>query len=189
MVTANQPSADFLVLDIETDGGGFAPFNPAGFRLLMAGTRHGAAYGVHTAAPASLGALADLLDSFEGYVVTYNGDHFDLPVLDVWFKRVLGRPLRCARHFDLLAEVAKKAKRRISLDDLSENTFGMKKLPWDHRRNAQTWRDEPQRMVEYNRRDLDLTYELFMRVLRGERVFLGDATVLLDPPRPKLDML
>ncbi len=124
MTTPNRASADFLVLDIETDGGSFAPFDPAGFRLLMAGTRHGTTYGVHTAAPASLGALEDLLASFEGYVVTFNGDFFDLPVLDVWFKRVLGKPLRCERHYDLLLEVARKANRRISLDELSGTPSG-----------------------------------------------------------------
>lgn len=55
-------------------------------------------------------------------------------------------------------------------------------MKWDHRRNAQAWRDEPHLLIDHNRVDLDLTHELFMRVLRGEPLFLGDATVMLDSP-------
>ena len=54
----------------------------------------------------------------------------------------------------------------------------------DDRGNARAWASEPHRMIDYNRIDLDLTYELFQRVLRGEPLFLGDATVVLDPPGP-----
>ena len=55
-------------------------------------------------------------------------------------------------------------------------------MPWDHRQNAQVWAEAPQRLVDYNRVDLDLTHELFMRVLRGEPLFLGDTTVVLPAP-------
>ena len=55
-------------------------------------------------------------------------------------------------------------------------------MKWDHRRNAAAWRDEPHLLIDYNRVDVDLTHELFMRVLRGEPLFLGDATVILDMP-------
>ncbi|MCH7607441.1 MAG: hypothetical protein IIC94_02570 [Chloroflexi bacterium] len=50
------------------------------------------------------------------------------------------------------------------------------------RQNACVWASEPHRLADYNRVDLDLTHELFMRVLRGEPLFLGDATVVLPLP-------
>ena len=56
------------------------------------------------------------------------------------------------------------------------------KVPWDHRQNARVWASEPHRLADYNRVDLDLTHELFMRVLRGEPLFLGDTTVVLPAP-------
>ena len=50
------------------------------------------------------------------------------------------------------------------------------------RQNACVWASEPHRLADYNRVDLDLTHELFMRVLRTEPLFVGDATVVLPLP-------
>ncbi len=174
-------SGDFIALDVETAGGSMPSF-PRGFRLLVAGTRCGGLYGMYTAEPASLGQLRDLLADFDGLVVTFNGAQFDLPMIDACMRETLGEPLGALRHYDLLAEVARAAGRRISLDRLCLYTFGEEKALWDHRENARAWREWPQRLTEYNRVDLDLTHELFVRTLRGERLFLGDASVVLPLP-------
>ena len=50
------------------------------------------------------------------------------------------------------------------------------------RQNACVWASEPHRLADYNRVDLDLTHEPFMRVLRTEPLFVGDATVVLPLP-------
>ena len=94
----------------------------------------------------------------------------------------LGLGLTVRQHYDLMVEIVQAAGRRISLDRLCYYTFGEEKVQWDHRQNARAWAEAPQRLVDYNRVDLDLTHELFMRVLRGEPLFLGDATVALPPP-------
>ncbi len=171
----------FIVLDVETAGGSMPNF-PEGFRLLLTGTRQGSLYGMHTAEPASLALLRETLAAFDGPVVTYNGARFDLPILDRWMRDTLGEALIVRRHYDLLAEIVQAAGRRISLDRLCLYTFGEEKVRWDHRRNERAWEEEPQRLVDYNRVDLDLTHELFMRALRREPLFLGDATVTLPPP-------
>ena len=172
---------EFIALDIETAGGSMRNF-PEGFRLLLAGTRQGSLYGMHTAEPASLALLRETLAAFDGPVVTYNGARFDLPVLDRHMRDALGEGLIVRRHYDLLAEVVRATGRRISLDRLCLYTFGEEKVRWDHRRNDRAWEDAPQRLVDYNRIDLDLTHELFARTLRGEPLFLGDATVTLPSP-------
>ena len=155
---------------------------PEGFRLLLTGVRQGALYGMYTAHPASLAELHALLANFDGPVVTFNGARFDIPILDRWTRDALGLGLAVRRHYDLMVEIVQAAGRRISLDRLCYYTFGEEKVPWDHRQNARIWADAPQRLVDYNRVDLDLTHELFMRVLRGEPLFLGDATVALPLP-------
>ncbi len=172
---------DICVIDVETSGGSMQNI-PAGFRLLLTGARWGQGYGMYTSAAESLGQLADLLEGFAGPLVTYNGARFDLPVLDRSFQETLGRPLVVRRHYDLMVEIERAAERRISLDRLCLYTFGERKVPWDHRQNAQVWAEAPHRLVDYNRVDLDLTHELFMRVLRREPLFLGDATVVLPLP-------
>ena len=55
-------------------------------------------------------------------------------------------------------------------------------MPWDHRENRRVWAEEPQRLIEYNKVDLDLTAELYQRVLRGEHFFLGTDTITLPLP-------
>ena len=174
-------AGDFLVLDVETSGGSMQNF-PEGFRLLLTGTRQGSLYGMYTAEPASLAQLRSLVVNFDGPVVTFNGARFDIPILDRWTRDMLGLGLTVRQHYDLMIEIVQAAGRRISLDRLCYYTFGEEKVQWDHRQNAHAWAEYPQRLVDYNRVDLDLTHELFMRVLRGEPLFLGDATVTLSPP-------
>jgi hypothetical protein len=174
-------TGDFIVIDIETSGGSMQNI-PEGFNLLVTGLRQGNLMAMYTSAPESLAALADQLESFTGPLVTFNGARFDLPILDRWFQDVLGRKLIVPNHYDLMIEIINAAGRRISLDNLCLYTFGEEKLKWDHRRNAEVWATEPQLLIDYNRVDVDLTHELFMRVLRGEPLFLGDATVTLPIP-------
>lgn len=175
-------AGDFMALDVETSGGSMNNF-PKGFQLLLTGTRTGGSYGMYTAEPASLAQLRELLAEFDGPVVTFNGARFDLPMLDYCMRATLGEGLVVRLHYDLLAEITFAAGHRISLDRLSLYTFGEEKVPWDHRQNAQAWREAPQRLVDYNRVDLDLTHELFMRVLRGDYLYLGDASITLPLPR------
>ncbi len=177
-------AGEFLVIDVETAGGNWSTF-PAGFDLLLTGTRAAETYGAYTAAPESLAGLAELLASWDGPIVTFNGAKFDLPVLDRWFTEVLAQRIDVRWHYDLAREIEGRTGIRIGLDRVSRYTFGEEKMAWDHRRNARSWAEEPHRMVDYNRIDLDLTHELFMRVLRAEPLFLGEATVVLDPPSPQ----
>ncbi len=173
---------DFSVIDVETAGGSMDNI-PVGFQLLLTGARCGQTYAAYTSAPESLAQLADFLGSFAGPVVTYNGARFDLPVLDDHFQRTLGRRLSVGRHYDLMVEIERAASRRIGLDRLCLYTFGEEKLTLGHHRHyGRIWKEEPHRLADYNRRDLDLTHELFMRVLRGEPLFLGDTTVVLPAP-------
>jgi hypothetical protein len=176
-------AGDFIVIDIETTGGSINNI-PEGFQLLVTGSRRASRYSMYSAEPESLDALASEMEHFEGPIVTFNGTHFDLPILDRCFNEVLGKPLVVQRHYDLMLEVMNKAGRRISLDLLSFYTYGEQKMKLAHHKEyGRIWESEPWRMIEYNKRDLDLTHELFMRVLRGEPLFLGDATVILDAPR------
>lgn len=175
-------AGDFLVIDIETSGGSMQNI-PEGFNLLVTGLRRGSFRAMYTAEAESLAALANQLESFTGPLVTFNGARFDLPVLNLWFNKILNRKLIVHQHYDIMLEIINTAGHRISLDKLCRYTFGQEKLEWDHRHNAQVWANEPQLLIDYNRVDVDLTHELFMRVLRNEPLFLGDATVILKPPQ------
>ena len=175
-------AGDFCVIDVETAGGSMNNI-PEGFQLLLTGLRCGDVHAMFTAEPESLAQLADYLDGFAGPVVTFNGARFDLPMLDRWFRDQLGRQLTVTAHYDLMIEIVKATGHRISLDRLCLYTFGDEKLSLGHHSQyGRLWAGSPELMIDYNKRDLDLTHELFMRVLRGEYLFLGDASVVLPPP-------
>ena len=172
---------NYCALDIETVGGQWVNF-PDGFELLMTGIRYLNEYTVYTAEPDSLKSMASFLNSFDGVTVTYNGNFFDIPILNLYCKNVLDQELSLARHYDLLEEIKKKAGRRISLDDVASFSFGAHKVPWDHKNNRNVWANEPQLLIDYNKVVLDLTAELYERVLKVEQIFLSNATIVLPVP-------
>ena len=170
---------NFLVLDIETFGGSFSTF-PQGFELLLVGIRTCFGYTMYTSEPASLELMRSDLADFNGQIVTFNGARFDIPLLEKFVEEILGDTLKINFHYDLLAEIHKATGRRISLDNLSNYTIGAQKLPWDHRKNLRAWREAPEEIIAYNKIDLDLTYDLYLRVLNGQHLFLGDTSVVLS---------
>ncbi|MBL75566.1 MAG: hypothetical protein CL763_01350 [Chloroflexi bacterium] len=168
----------FLALDIETFGGSFATF-PQGFEVLLVGIKSCFGYTMYTSEPSSLELMRSDLTDFSGTIVTFNGAKFDIPLLEKCVEETLGTTLKISCHYDLLAEIHKATGRRISLDKLSSFTTGAQKLPWDHRQNLRVWQEAPEEMIAYNKVDLDLTYDLYIRVLNGQHLFLGDTSVIL----------
>ena len=166
------------ILDVETANGSWKSF-PEGFDLLLVGLRIDSDYMIYTSDPSSLEELHSFLSEFRGNLVTYSGTSFDLPLLDRYFRKVIGLPLENFHHFDILEEIRRIVGFRISLDRVSQYTFGGQKLSWNHRLNMKTWLESPHKLIDYNRVDLDLTYELYQRVLDRKHLFLGNATILL----------
>ena len=170
------------ILDVETANGSWNSF-PKGFDLLMVGLRIDSDYMIFTAEPSSLEELQSFLKEFRGNLVTYSGTSFDIPLLNAYFQRVLGLPLQISQHYDILEEIKKIVGFRISLDRISQYTFGGQKIPWNHRLNMKTWLETPEKLIDYNLVDLDLTFELYQRVLIHQHLFLGNATILLPSPQ------
>lgn len=172
---------EFLVLDIETAGGNWSQF-PVGFDLLFTGIRTQSLYSFYGSDPRTVSTLADTLCSYQGTIVTFNGTKFDLPLLDYFFKKTLNRSLQILNHYDIFAEIKNQSGYPISLDRLSKYTFGSSKLEWDHKKNYETWNNQPQLMVNYNKNDLDLTHELYVRIKQELPLFLDNSTVILKSP-------
>ena len=169
---------NFIALDIETTAGSFDSF-PQGFELLLEGIKSSSGYTMYTSEPSSLELLRFDLANFDGTVVTFNGARFDIPILNKYVEETLGTTLKINNHYDLLAEIRKATGRGISLDRLSNYTMGAQKLPWDHRKNMNVWQEAPEDMIAYNKVDLDLTFDLYSKVLNQQRLFLGDTSIVL----------
>lgn len=60
-------------------------------------------------------------------LITYNGDHFDIPLLNKYYKKAERGDLTKIRSLDLLKEIKNSYGRRMKLDQVAEGTFGINK--------------------------------------------------------------
>ena len=89
--------------------------------------------------------------------VTFNGDHFDIPLLDKYYPGDLSQ----IKSLDLLVEVKKSLGRRIKLDTLAEATLGKNKIA--HGLEAITWWREGKidEIIKYCLEDVKITKEIY----------------------------
>lgn len=90
-------------------------------------------------------------------MITWNGDHFDIPLLNKYYQGDLGK----IKSLDLMKEVQKVLGRRLKLDTVGEATLGMNKsgngidaVEW--------WRNgEIDKVIKYCIDDVKLTKGLY----------------------------
>ena len=176
-----QRTSTYCVLDIETAGGDLGNI-PCGFQLLFVGLKWQGENLCYGAEPHELGIIGNFLQTLSGTLVTFNGEHFDLPILEHHFKEGLAWVPEIQRHYDILKEIFIVTGRRISLAELARLNLGLAKGQWDHRRNARVWKEKPHLLREHNRVDLELTAGIYEMILRGERIKVGSTSFVLTWP-------
>jgi DEAD/DEAH box helicase domain-containing protein len=102
------------------------------------------------------GKLWPIMESADA-LVTFNGNHFDIPLLNKYYSGDLGR----IKSIDLLASVRDSLGRRIKLDTLAEATLGVKKS--GHGLDAITWWKEGdvEKIIKYCIDDVKITRDLY----------------------------
>src|SRR5579872_4430781 len=90
-------------------------------------------------------------------LITWNGDHFDIPLLNKYYPGDLGQ----IKSLDLMKEAAKVLGRRLKLDTVGEATLGINKTA--HGSEAmEMWKNgEIDRLIEYCTNDVKMTRELY----------------------------
>lgn len=90
-------------------------------------------------------------------LVSFNGDHFDIPILNKYYHGDLSK----IKSIDLMVEVQKVLGRRIKLDTLAEATLGKKKS--GNGLEAVTWwrNGEVEKVMKYCLDDVRVTRELY----------------------------
>jgi DEAD/DEAH box helicase domain-containing protein len=111
--------------------------------------------------------------------VTFNGDHFDIPLLNKYYSGDLTK----IKSLDLLVEVKKSLGRRIKLDTLAEATLGKNKS--GHGLDAIVWwqKGEIDKIIKYCIDDVKITRELYDYALKNGHLKykdLGDGGAIHD---------
>lgn len=103
-------------------------------------------------------------------IVTFNGDHFDLPVLNKYYTGDLTK----FRHVDLLKEVQKVIGRRVGLDNIAQATLGVGKT--GNGLEAITWwkNGEIDKIIEYCKADVKVTKDVYDYAIKEKQLFYTD---------------
>lgn len=103
-------------------------------------------------------------------LITFNGDHFDIPLLDKYYSG----DLKKIKSLDLLVEVKKSLGRRIKLDTIAEATLGTKKI--GHGLEAVSWwkSGEIDKIIKYCIEDVKITKTLYDYALKNGKLKYKD---------------
>ena len=109
-------------------------------------------------------------------IVTFNGDHFDIPILNKYYHGDLSK----IKSIDLMVAVQKSLGRRIKLDTLAEATLGKKKS--GNGLDAVTWwrNGEVEKVIKYCLDDVRVTRLLYEYMRDNKSVKYRDQGVIKE---------
>ncbi len=109
-------------------------------------------------------------------IVTFNGDHFDLPLLNKYYSGDLMK----IRSLDLLKEVRKSLGYRVGLGNIAEATLGVGKS--GHGLEAIEWwkNGEIDKIIKYCTEDVRITKEIHDYAMANKRLKFKDGERLAE---------
>lgn len=111
-------------------------------------------------------------------LITFNGDHFDIPLLGKYYQGDLTK----IKSLDLLVEIRKSLGRRIKLDTIAEATLGKNKT--GHGLEAITWwkNGEIEKLIKYCTDDVKITKEVYDYAMKNGHLKYFEGTQIKDIP-------
>jgi len=121
------------------------------------------------------GRLWPILENAD-MLITYNGDHFDIPLLDKYYPGDLTK----IKSLDLLKEIKNSLGRRIKLDTVAEATLGRNKA--GHGLEAITWwkNGEIDKIIKYCTEDVRITKEVYDYAIKNGVLKYTDGSIIKD---------
>jgi len=112
-------------------------------------------------------AKADML-------ITYNGDHFDIPLLNKYYKKDGRGDLTKIRSLDILKEIKNSYGRRMKLDQVAEGTFGINKS--GNGLDAVVWwrQGEIEKIRKYCLDDVRITKDVYEYAMKNKKLLFKE---------------
>ena len=112
--------------------------------------------------------------------ITFNGDHFDIPLLNKYYKKAGRGDLSKIRSLDLLKEIKNSYGRRMKLDQIAEGTFGIGKsgngleaVAW--------WRSgEIEKIRKYCLDDVRITKDVYEYALKNKKLIFKEGPFMKE---------
>lgn len=117
--------------------------------------------------------LWDILDKVD-VLISFNGDHFDIPLLNKYYKKAGRGDLLKTRSLDVLKEIRNSYGRRMKLDQIAEATLGVNKsgqggeaIVW--------WRNgEVEKVRKYCLDDVRITKDVYEYALKNKKLMFKE---------------
>lgn len=111
-------------------------------------------------------------------LVTFNGDHFDIPLLNKYYNGDLTK----IKSLDLLAEIRKSLGHRVGLGLVAQATLGTAKS--GHGLDAITWwkSGEIDKIIKYCIDDVKITKDIYEYALKYKKLKFKDGLEIKDIP-------
>ena len=103
-------------------------------------------------------------------IITFNGEHFDLPILQKYTDFDLGS----IRHIDILKEIQKSIGKKIGLDAVASATLGTTKSANGLQAVAWWNSGEIDKIIKYCEQDVKVTKDVYEYALNNQKLYFID---------------
>jgi len=107
-------------------------------------------------------------------LISFNGDHFDIPILNKYYKKEGRGDLTKLHSLDILKEIRNSYGRRMKLDQIAEGTFGENKLGTGGQSLIWWKNGEVERVREYCMHDVKLTKNIYEYALKNNKLLFKE---------------
>jgi DEAD/DEAH box helicase domain-containing protein len=123
--------------------------------------------------------LWDFLENTD-QIITYNGDHFDIPILNKYFKRDGRGDLTTLRSLDLMKEIKMASGRWPKLDQIAEGTLKVNKSGKGGEA-VEWWKQgEVEKIRKYCLDDVRITKEIYEYALQNKKVLFKEGPFIRE---------
>ncbi|MFZ2621258.1 MAG: ribonuclease H-like domain-containing protein [Minisyncoccia bacterium] len=113
-------------------------------------------------------------------LVTFNGEHFDIPLLNKYYKKTGRGDLTKTRSLDILKEIRNSYGRRMKLDQIAEGTFGINKS--GNGLEAVTWwrTGEIEKIRKYCLEDVKITKDVYEFAMKHNKLIFKESPFMKE---------
>ncbi len=113
-------------------------------------------------------------------LITYHGDHFDIPLLNKYYQKQTGRDLNKIRSLDVLREIKNSYGRMMKLEQVAQGTLGIAKsgqgldaIVW--------WRnDDIENLRKYCLDDVKITKDVYEYALKNKKLMFKEGPFIKE---------
>lgn len=107
-------------------------------------------------------------------LITFNGEHFDIPLLNKYYRKAGHGSLSEIPSLDLLKEIRNAYGRRMKLDQIAQGTFGISKS--GNGLEAVTWwrSGEIDKIRKYCQDDVKITKDVYEFAMKNKKIIFKE---------------